>query len=94
MSLVKSRENAGAQLLFSPLPPTFLLGLESPVCGMAPQTFRVAYPLQLNLLGNIPQISPEVCLPGDPQSIQVDSEELALVLPSGHMVWVFNKATE
>lgn len=80
-------------LSFSP-PSTLLFGLGSPVCGTAPPTFRVASPLQLNLLGNIPHISPEACLPGDSPSIQVDGEELALVLPAAHMVWVFNKATE
>lgn len=74
--------------------PPFLLSLGSPVCGTAPPTFRVASPLQLNLLENVLQISPELCLPGDSQSIQVDGEELALVLPSAHMVWAFNKATE
>lgn len=47
----------------------------------------------LNLLGSIPQISTEVCLPGDSKSIQGDSEDELLfhLLPTW---FVFNKTME
>jgi hypothetical protein len=44
-----------------------------PVCGEVPPTLKIAFP-QLSLLGNIPK-DKIVCLPGDSESIQVDSED-------------------